>query len=962
MFDIFVERLKSIVTSRATVLALVLLLLGGLLIYRCFDLQIVHGEEYLENYILKTEKTRTIASTRGRILDRNGKVLAYSELAYSVKIEDVYESGLSRTAKSRLMNENLYRLIKLIEGSGDSVISDFDIYLDEDGNFQYSVEGRTLLRFLADIFGYASADKLTEEEMTISAEEMMQKLGEDFRIGDYAVEGDSDSDFVVGKGYSKKELLQLVTLRYALRLVEFRKYVGVMVAKDVTPETVAVIMENSDSLPGVTIEEDTVRRYVDSVYFAHILGYTGKISSDALTALNEAEAAAGGDPERYGINDVVGKGGIEESMESVLQGRKGSETVVADNMGKTLEIKNRVEPTAGDDVYLTIDADFQIAVYHILEQHIAGIVAEKVKNIKEYRPGENSSNKDIPIPIYDVYFATINNGILDMDHFGAPDAGEKEQEVYAKYLEYKEATYDWLRTELLENGTPYNKLKEEYQVYQSRIVALLNEGNVIDQNLLDKKDSTYIAWAERETIGLKEYLNYCINSRWIDVNLLHMEDLYVDSAETYSRLVDYVIELIDGNREFQKLLYKYMLLNDVINGKDICMLLCEQDAVPMDPEDEESLYFGRMSAYTFMMNRILSLDITPAQLALDPCNGSVVVTDVNTGEVLAMVTYPGYDNNKMANSVDPDYYAKLLADKSGPLWNYATQYKAAPGSTFKMISATAGLMEGVITLRDRITCVGTYTNVTPSPRCWSRGHGSLDVVGGIQNSCNYFFFEVGYRLASMGGAYDDQSGIDTLAKYIDLYGLSEKSGVEIAESAPDVTTKDAVRSAIGQGSNGYTTVGLARYVSAVANGGTCYDLTLLDKVVDCSGNLLADYQPEIRNVIELPQEYWDAIHTGMRKVVQGKKYFEDLAVSVAGKTGTAEQIKTRSNHALFVGYAPYEAPELAFATRIPFGYSSDYAAKVTKDVIKYYYGLAEEEDLITGTANEDNEGVSLNEF
>jgi penicillin-binding protein 2 len=132
-------------------------------------------------------------------------------------------------------------------------------------------------------------------------------------------------------------------------------------------------------------------------------------------------------------------------------------------------------------------------------------------------------------------------------------------------------------------------------------------------------------------------------------------------------------------------------------------------------------------------------------------------------------------------------------------------------------------------------------------------------------------------------------------------------------------------------------------------------------VTDSDGNTLVSYEPSIRNTVELPDSYWNAIHSGMRMVVQNKTYFSDLAVNVAGKTGTAEQTKSRPNHALFVCYAPYENPEIAIATRIPFGYSSDYAAQLTRDVIKYYYGLAQEDEIITGTAAA-SEGAVSNEM
>ena len=960
MFDELKEHIISIITSRLTILTVVFCVLAGILVYRCFDLQIVHGEEYLNDFILQTEKTRDIPSTRGRIFDRNGELLAENELAYSVKIEDVFESGRS---KNQNLNETVYRLIQMIEKNGDSVITDFRIILDENGDFAYTVEGTSLLRFLADVYGYTTIDKLKEDERTSTAQEIMEYLsrntGSGFAIGEYEEEGDSSTDFVPGKGYSREEWLKMVTIRYAMSLTSYQKYIGTTVASNVSEETVAVIKENSDSLPGVTIEEDTVRRYVDSQYFAHVLGYTGKISSEELTELNEEAVAAGGSANTYSINDVVGKSGIEAYMETTLQGTKGFERVIVDNTGKVMNIVERVEPQSGNDVYLTIDKELTEAVYNIVEQKMAGLLSSKIVNAKTYVAGENSDSSDIVIPIYDVYFALIDNQIIDVKRFSQEDAGEKEAEVYDKFLAYRQSVYDELRYELTEGMTPYNQLSTEYQVYQSNIVQLLNRNGVIMTEAVDSQDSTQIAWAVDEVISLNEYLKYCIAQNWIDVSKLELDDQYSDSAEIFDKLVSYIIEMIDKNSEFQRRFYKYMLLNDVISGRDVCMILCEQNAVEVPVEDEEALYNGSMTAYQFMKNRIDNLDVTPGQLALDPCNASVVVTDVNTGDVLAMVSYPGIDNNKMANSIDADYYAWLQTDKASSQLNHATQSPLAPGSTFKMVTAAAGLTEGVIDINDRVNCVGTFTAITPSPRCWRRsGHGNETLVTAIRDSCNYFFYNIGYMLSTRSGVYNETEGLDTLYQYADLFGLTEKSGVEITEASPNVSDTDPVRSAIGQGSNSFTTVGLARYVTTVANRGTCFELTLLDKVADSQGNVLVEYEPEVRNTVDLSQDYWDSVHSGMRQVVENKSYFGDLAVNVAGKTGTAEQTRTRPNHALFVCFAPYEEPEIAITTRIPYGYSSDYAAQATRDIIKYYYGLAEEEDLITGTADAPDGGIS----
>lgn len=959
MFDEFRDKIIGIVTSRLTVFTLIFCLMGGILIYRCFDLQIVHGEEYLEEFVLEIEKTRDIASTRGNIYDRNGNLLAYNELAYSVKIEDVFESGRLKNAR---INETVYTLIHMIEKNGDKCITDFRIYLNEDGEYEFTVEGNSLLRFLADVYGRKTVGELEDGERTATAQEVMNYLSGTgrFAIGEYEDPEDSKSEFVPGSGYSREDWLKMVTIRYAMNLTSFRKYIGTTVATNVNEKTVAVIMENSQSLPGVTIEAGTVRRYVDSKYFAHILGYTGKISSEELTELNAQMEERGLGTDVYNINDVVGKGGIEAYLETTLQGQKGFEKVMVDNTGKVISIEERREATAGQDVYLTVDMDLTKAVYNILEQHLAGIVSQKIINAKEYRATEQSDSSDIKIPIYDVYFAMFDNSVIDLKAMEEEGAGETERAVYEAHLAYKEGVYEKLRYELTEGLTPYNKLSGEYQVYQSNIVSLLRRNGVIMAEAVDSTDSTQIAWTTEEVISLSEYLKYCISQNWIDVSKLEIDSKYSDSAEIYDKILDYIIAMIERNTDFQKRFYKYMLLNDVISGRQVCQILCEQNLIEISEADGENIFEGKITAYQFMKNRIDNLDITPAQLALDPCNASSVIVDVNSGDVLAIVSYPGYDNNRMANSIDAEYYAKLNADKSNPQYNYATQYAAAPGSTFKMLVATAGLMEGVISLNSTTNCTGTFKEIPSEPRCWRRyGHGSENVTTAIRDSCNFYFYNVGYQLSMESGTYNETEGLNTLYEYADMYGLTEKSGIEISEAAPNVSTEDPVRSSIGQANNSYTTVALARYVATVANRGTCYNLTLLNRIADSEGNRIQEFEPEVRNTIEMPDSYWSAIQSGMRQVVQNKAYFNDLAVSVAGKTGTAEQTKSRPSHGLFACYAPFENPEIAVITRIPFGYSSDYAARATKDIFMYYYGLAEEENLITGTATDTSDvGIS----
>ena len=232
-----------------------------------------------------------------------------------------------------------------------------------------------------------------------------------------------------------------------------------------------------------------------------------------------------------------------------------------------------------------------------MEQKLAGLVSSKIINTKEYIPARNADSSDIKIPIFDVYFTMFDNAVIDIKAMAQEDALETEKEVYGAYLAYKEDIYEKLRFELTQGLTPYKELTKEYQVYQSNIVALLRRNGVIMADAVVSDDATQIAWATDEVISLCEYLKYCISQNWIDVSKLDLDAKYSDSAEIYDKILDYIIVMIDNNTEFQKRFYKYMLLNDVISGRQVCQILCEQNRISI-PEDERNAVFeGRMSAY-----------------------------------------------------------------------------------------------------------------------------------------------------------------------------------------------------------------------------------------------------------------------------------------------------------------------------------------------------------------------------
>ncbi|HJA43854.1 MAG TPA: penicillin-binding protein [Candidatus Dorea stercoravium] len=953
MFSIW-ERIKSgiyeLFQRRAVVSIIIFCVMFSILVGRLFQLQIVNGQSYLEDYTIQIQKTRTIQGTRGNIYDRNGNLLAYNELAYSVTIED---NGVYNTTaeKNEALNEEITRIIEIVEGNGDSVISDFSIVLDANNEYQFSMTDETQrLRFVADVFGESYIDSLDDEQRNMSAAEIIDYLCTDETYG-YGIDQDA---------LDRSQVLKMVNIRYAIGLNSFQKYIPTTVAEDVSDETVAEIMEHLNELQGVDIAEESLRRYTDSKYFANLIGYTGQISQEEYNALGEEEK------EQYDLTDTVGKSGLEQVLDSTLQGDKGEVKLYVNSVGRVIDTVGETEPKAGNDVYLTIDANLQKAAYDILEQELAGILLSRMQDILDYDRTQSEDAADVIVASGDAYNAFIDNDIVDMSHFSAEGAGAAEQSVYGKFAPYKEQVLSQL-TSIMQDGnaSAYRDMSREWQAYLSHVVneVLTGENGVIMSDAIDTDDETYQQWRNEETINIYTYLNYAISQNWVDASKLQAylssEGNYSDSSEVYSAMISYVTDRLSSSTDFDKLIYQYMIKAGTVTGRELCMILYEQGVLPMDETQYNNLASGATGAYDFLRSKIQSLEITPGQLGLEPCRGSVVITDTDSGDVLACVSYPGYDNNRLANTMDSEYYNELNTSTSQPFYNSATQETTAPGSTYKPLVAVAGLTEGAIDTSTTVYCDGNFDVISPEVHCWvyPAWHGTMNVVSGITNSCNEFFNNIGYQLGMQtDGTYSSEYGLERLAKYAELFGLSETSGLEIPEMDPKVSDEDSVRSAMGQGTNNYTTSQLARYITAVANKGTLYELTLLDRVENVDGEVVEEFQNgEARTIEGVSSSTWDAVHAGMEGVVQNSSVFTAInasSMSVSGKTGTAQQSTTHADHGVFVGFAPSDNPEIAMAIRIANGYSSTYASEVGSNIFQYYYQITDSAQLITGQAAE----------
>lgn len=948
LLEIIKEFFVRLFQSRIFAVGVILTALFCVLTVKLFHLQIIEGEDYMKEYVETIEKTVEIPATRGNIYDVNGNLLAYNKLSYNVTISDNGAYDGDYNARNRM----LFKLATILDKYDVPIVSRFEIEVDENGEYVYtSSSDRAKKRFIANAYGQ-DIGNLDDEEgkypSDISAYDLFQRCAERYEFNSIK---DEDGLPIVPE---EEILFDMVKILFTMRQTAFQKYETTTIAEGIDEVCMAELLENQADLQGVDVEETYIRRYNNAKYFSHIIGYTGAIRDEQqLKELQKTNPS-------YTLNDRVGATGIEKTMETALSGTKGERRLYTDSSGQILEVISETESRAGDNIYLTIDQNLQIGIYHLLEQQLAAILASKIVNLPSDQIEKTTDASKIVISVDDAYYQLINNNVLDTDAFYDAEAGAAERQLAAAFDAHKEAALSDIRNELLNTESrTITELPRELAAYMVYIYNFLSssEAGIIETDKIDQLGEEYLAWRD-DTISLRDYIYAGISEGWVDITKLRggSEEAYTDAEQFYLQLVDYIIETLSEDKTFDKTVYRHMIIDRTqVTGRLLCMALYEQGVLEWDEQKYHELSAGDEDyAYNFLINRILDIDITPAQLALDPCMGSVVVTDVNTGEVRALVTYPGYDNNRIN---DPAYFTKCLNDLSLPLINSATQTNKAPGSTFKPIAAAAVLEEGELSVTDLVNCVGIYEEADPPIKCWIGvpGHGPLTVEGAIENSCNYCFSVFGHMLGTNEeGTYSTTEGVATIAKYAAMFGLDRTSGIQIDEKEPQISDEDPERSAFGQGTHSFNNVQLARYTTALANSGTLYNLTLLKQETDVNGNLIQEFPAQEIGKVELSESTWNVVHGGIRKVITtgvAKQVFSGFTtVDVAGKTGTAQEIKTRANHGFFISYAPYENPEIAVTSAIPFGYSSGNAANVARSVYDFYYGATDLSTIVNQTA------------
>ena len=368
----------------------------------------------------------------------------------------------------------------------------------------------------------------------------------------------------------------------------------------------------------------------------------------------------------------------------------------------------------------------------------------------------------------------------------------------------------------------------------------------------------------------------------------------------------------------------------------------------------------------------------------DAKGGSCVVMNVKTGEVLAMASYPDYNPQSFADGISNEEWKSYNENKSYPLLNKCIQSAYEPGSIFKMVTAIAGLESGNISLTEKVNDTGVYKKYGAEWKCWyytdyHRGHGYLNVIGAIEKSCNFFFYETA-----------DRMGIDTLDKYATYFGLGRKTGIELpSETAGTLASKDYVKSikgswnpgdtinaAIGQGYNKFTPLQMTKYISMIANGGNNVNVSIVKTIQNADGTEVSkdeinEYVKEKLGLTEentenitLNKDYVNAVREGMKSVTSGESgtayvRFKDFNIKVGGKTGSAEAGKDANGNdivnAWFAAFAPYDDPEIAVVVMVENGGHGNYTAEAVRNIMAEYFGMN------TQNVTEDMQAVSYTE-
>ena len=586
----------------------------------------------------------------------------------------------------------------------------------------------------------------------------------------------------------------------------------------------------------------------------------------------------------------------------------------------------------------------------------------------------------------DIYSTFPINENMDGFSFSSPEEElkwKKEMNIDENYT-FDDVINYYIQKYALEEYLDNKKL-------QTKIIMVKYQANLVGYSLYRSATIAY-------DISSESFAQIEENTNIFGINVVASPKRYYNYSNLFSHVIGYVSNInseelkndkediydmnsIIGKTGVEKTLEKYLkgtngvkkvetdiignissetITQDPVSGNDVSLTLDYR----LQKVAKEAL----VSTIEGIRNGTIS-----GEYVSDAQSGLVVVLDCDTGEVLAMVSYPDYDTNLFVNGISTKDWREISNNTLYPMINRAIYGTYSPGSTYKMLVGMAGLMSGGITVDELYYDPGVY-EYGHHPKCWLytyRGttHGYITISGAIKGSCNCYFYEVGRRI-----------GIEKIIEYAKLFGLGEKTGIELlderlgniaGDGAKEWYLGDTLSAAIGQSSNEFTPIQLANYIAAIANGGTLNKVSVIKEIendfTQISNAEIEEYVSRITGVnfearkLNINQEYIDAIKKGMLSVTTetggtANIVFKNSNITVAGKTGTA-QVSSGTNNGIFVGFAPYEKPKIAVVAIVEHGKEGTYTANVVRPIMEEYFNISTE-----NKANEKVQNVVQNKI
>ncbi len=926
-----IDKLHDLSKSRIFVMLSGICLLFFILAIRLFFLQVIHGETYQKKLTTSVLKTVDQPASRGCIYDRYGRPLATNRAAYSVKIDDSITLNLKDHRQALAL-----KLYDSIIKSGYTMGDNLPITASKPYTFTFK---GTEKEQREEEEAWKLKAGVPKAHLDLSAEETLTYLIQTLGIPDH---------------YTQKEE------RTILSLILDLDDKNLMVLS-----LIQTLDENKE-----TLVDDLPITQTDPFTFLFDGNKSKERSWKESVGMSKKELDYNADETIEYLRDffdlpeilpkkIVRKAiSIRYSMYQQRYRKYQPVTVALDISDKTLAT---VEESQDTFPGIIIDTD------SLREYPMGESFAHIIGYIRKMSEEDYSEYKDDVYPDGDpVYNVTDVVGKTGIEKLEERDLNGKDGEMIV---------------EVDSVGRRMNTLEAKEPVSGKNIFLTLDSQlqqasyNILEDTLTGIIKSK-INYTSKNSVSIKQLFASMVNGNTISVSKI-CSSTSGEQYNLYQKILEKKPDFslsTDNDISFAKQVLTDGIENGSITSKQLVLVMIEQGKISADTEYLERIKNGTLSPLSVINQKLDSKELHPSDTHIEPCTGSIVVSRVDSGEVLALVTYPSYDNNKLVNNFNNSYYNQLLNDPNTPLVNRPLKEKKAPGSTLKMITALAGLETGAITPNTYIRDLGYFKKAgTPYPKCWIYGsyggtHGSVNVSTALEVSCNYFFYETAFRLGNAAQGTTENS-ITTLNEYMAAFGLNDYTGIEIGETQPNIasptykertfksvnpdattsqtrwTDGDTIRAAIGQSVNNFAPAHMNKYIATLANGGTRYKMHLLSKIENPDGTINTKIEEQVENILELQEANLKAVYKGMFLVTSGDKgtlrhVFKDFPVHVAAKSGTAEEKKNKSSHTWFVAFAPVEDPQIAITVMIPYGEESGSpAAVVAREVIREYMGL-----------------------